>query len=96
MQIQILSDLHLEVERSSSRPGEEFYFYDIPVHAEYLALLGDIGWTLEDRLLVWLREQLKKFKTLFFLCGNHEPYRSSIEESIWRIETLSLEVKTQH
>ncbi|THH26372.1 hypothetical protein EUX98_g7813 [Antrodiella citrinella] len=92
MRVQILSDIHLEIERSDSKPGEEFYCYDIPVHAEQLALLGDIGWTLEDRLLIWLTEQLKKFKTVFFLCGNHEPYRSSIEKSHSRLEAFSLEV----
>lgn len=71
MQIQILSDLHLEIERPNSEPGREFYHYDIPVRAETLALLGDIGWTVEDRLFEWLRDQLRLFKTIFFVSGNH-------------------------
>ena len=71
MKIQILSDLHLEVERPAVVEGQEFYFYDIPVHAEHLALLGDIGWTVQDELFDWLRAQLKLFKTVFFVSGNH-------------------------
>ena len=71
MRIQILSDIHLEIERQNSKPGEEFYIYDVPVHAEYLALLGDIGWTVDDRLFVWIKQQLRNFKTIFFVSGNH-------------------------
>ncbi|KAG6899946.1 hypothetical protein C0993_005069 [Termitomyces sp. T159_Od127] len=66
LQIQILSDLHLEIERPNGTPGCEFYHYDIPVRAEHLALLGDIGWTIDDRLFEWLEAQLKLFKTVFF------------------------------
>ena len=71
MKIQILSDLHLEVERPAVVEGQEFYFYAIPVHAEHLALLGDIGWTIQDEMFEWLRSQLKLFKTVFFVSGNH-------------------------
>ncbi|KAI0047035.1 Ser/Thr protein phosphatase protein [Auriscalpium vulgare] len=77
MQVQILSDLHLEIER----PGSEFYQYDVPVRAEQLALLGDIGWTVDGRFFEWLERQLKLFKTVFLVSGNHEPYRSTIQES---------------
>lgn len=71
MQIQILSDLHLEFERQGSTLRREFYHYDIPVQAEYLALLGDIGCTIDDRLFDWLRVQLRLFKVIFFVSGNH-------------------------
>ncbi|KAI0061039.1 Ser/Thr protein phosphatase protein [Artomyces pyxidatus] len=92
MQIQIISDLHLEIERPGSEPGREFYHYNIPVRAEHLALLGDIGWTVEDRLFEWLEAQLKLFKTVFFVSGNHEPYRSSIEESYERLTAFATKV----
>ncbi|KAH0581699.1 hypothetical protein J132_00641 [Termitomyces sp. J132] len=92
MQIQILSDLHLEIERPSSTLGREFYYYDIPVRAEHLALLGDIGWTIDDRLFEWLEAQLKLFKTVFFVSGNHEPYRSSMEESSKRLNSFAIRV----
>lgn len=57
MQIQILSDLHLEIERQGvgSEPECDLvYGYDFPAKAETLALLGDIGWTIEPRLFDWL------------------------------------------
>ena len=38
---QLLSNLHLEVERGSTLP----YAFDFPVTAPNLALLGDIGLT---------------------------------------------------
>jgi predicted phosphodiesterase len=68
MHIQILSDLHLEMGRQGYGPD---YQYDIPVRAEYLALLGDIGSTLDDRLFEWLKTQLKLFKVVYFVLGNH-------------------------
>ena len=71
MYIQILSDLHLEIERHGHGPGQEFYYYDIPVRAEHLALLGDIGWTVDDRFFDWLKIQLKLFKVVYFVSGNH-------------------------
>ena len=71
MRIQILSDLHLEVGRRGYPEGRESYNYDIPVCAEYLALLGDIGRTVDDQLFEWLRIQLKQFKVLFYVMGNH-------------------------
>ena len=56
MKVQILSDLHLEVERAGAIEGEEFYSYDIPVHADHLALLGDIGCTINDELFDWVKK----------------------------------------
>ncbi|OBZ71441.1 hypothetical protein A0H81_08769 [Grifola frondosa] len=94
MRVQVLSDLHLEIERQGSAPGQEFYHYDIPVHADHLALLGDIGWTIDDRLFEWLRIQLRLFKTVYFVSGNHEPYRSSITESTSKLEAFANDVNS--
>ncbi|KIY43830.1 Ser/Thr protein phosphatase superfamily protein [Fistulina hepatica ATCC 64428] len=69
--VQILSDLHIEIERSSE---SNLYTYDFPASAPNLALLGDIGWSCDDRLFNWLKGQLKRFERVFFLIGNHEPY----------------------
>ncbi|KAJ3551208.1 hypothetical protein NM688_g4841 [Phlebia brevispora] len=96
MQIQILSDLHLEVERANAPAGKEFYHYDIPVHCDNLALLGDIGWTMQDELFGWLKIQLQRFKTVFFVGGNHEPYRSTISESQARLEAFAKEMDGDH
>ncbi|CCM00741.1 uncharacterized protein FIBRA_02781 [Fibroporia radiculosa] len=94
MRIQIVSDLHLEIERQGSPAGQEFYFYDIPVKAEHLALLGDIGWSIDDRLFDWLRKQLELFKVVYFVSGNHEPYRSSIVESVARFQNFADDINS--
>jgi UDP-2,3-diacylglucosamine pyrophosphatase LpxH len=68
--IQLLSDLHLEVERGD----QPLYTLDFPACAPNLALLGDIGWTRDERLFIWLELQLTRFERVFFISGNHEPY----------------------
>lgn len=73
-QIQIISDLHLEIER----PNAQLYIYEFPVCAPNLALLGDIGWTRDERLFQWLEVQLSRFKRVFMVAGNHEPYASDL------------------
>ncbi|KAH9928347.1 uncharacterized protein B0H18DRAFT_1118030 [Fomitopsis serialis] len=83
--IQLLSDLHLEIERGS----QPLYQYDFPASAENLALLGDIGWTRDERLFLWLEVQLLRFKHVFFVSGNHEPYISTLEESAGTIEAFA-------
>ncbi|KAI0785939.1 Ser/Thr protein phosphatase protein [Abortiporus biennis] len=93
VQLQIVSDLHLEIERSPAPRGKEFYHFDVPVCAPHLALLGDIGWTLQDDLFSWLKVQLNLFETVFFVSGNHEPYRSSIAESENRLVAFASEIE---
>ena len=76
MSIQILSDLHLEHTPSSDlqtslAASSGAYDYEVPVCAEYLALLGDTGRTCETRLFHWLDIQLTKFRIVFYLSGNN-------------------------
>lgn len=66
---QIMSDLHLETHPS--------YDYDFPQTAPYLALLGDIGHVTSEHLIQFLVRQLLRYRIVFFLLGNHEPYRTS-------------------
>ncbi|EFI28188.1 hypothetical protein CC1G_14215 [Coprinopsis cinerea okayama7 len=80
--IQILSDLHLEFER-----GEDpLYTFDFPACAPNLALLGDIGWTRDERLFVWLEFQLTRFERVFFVSGNHEPFIRTLAENETSLE----------
>ena len=64
-QIQIISDLHLEIER----PNAQLYIYEFPVCAPNLVLLGDIGWTRDERLFQWLEVQLSRFKRCLWSQG---------------------------
>ncbi|KAI0375101.1 Ser/Thr protein phosphatase protein [Pilatotrama ljubarskyi] len=95
VRIQLLSDLHLEFPpppHVASGP----YQFDFPIQAEMLALLGDIGLTEDDRLFDWLRTQLKRFKIILFLSGNHEAYNSSLEASTRRLAAFAEECETNH
>ena len=83
LRLQVLSDLHLDHPRPSSAPehagiADTPFSYDFPVRAEILALLGDIGVTSDDRLFAYLRIQLTRYKLVFFLPGNHEPYGTTV------------------
>nr|POF14026.1 uncharacterized protein CFP56_03050 [Quercus suber] len=67
--IQIMSDLHLETHPT--------YDYDFPQTAPYLALPGDIGHVATEHLIQFLIRQLLRYRVVFFLLGNHEPYHMS-------------------
>lgn len=67
--IQIMSDLHLETHPT--------YDYDFPKTAPHLALLGDIGHIATEHLIQFLVRQLLRYRVVFFLLGNHEPYHIS-------------------
>ncbi|UNI23911.1 hypothetical protein JDV02_009702 [Purpureocillium takamizusanense] len=72
IRIQVMSDLHLETPRLLPMYGA---FAAIPPRAPYLALLGDIGNARDPRLYAWLEAQLQQFDVVFYVLGNHEPYR---------------------
>jgi Calcineurin-like phosphoesterase len=74
LSIQILSDLHLEAPSA-------YDVFSITPKAPYLALLGDIGNSRDDGLFQFLKNQLEKFKVVFLVLGNHEPYHSDWAET---------------
>ena len=81
MRIQLLSDLHLEVQRSPTTPdNDDSYTFDFPADpsADALALVGDVGTTDDERMFDWIRAQLARFKIIFFVPGNHEAYGSTL------------------
>ncbi|KAK3940710.1 Metallo-dependent phosphatase-like protein [Diplogelasinospora grovesii] len=83
VQIQLLSDLHLEAPKS-------YDLFPIPAKAPYLALLGDIGNVAphKDDLLSFLTAQLSAFRIVFFVPGNHEAYHSSWPETLSILNTF--------
>lgn len=72
--IQVLSDLHLETPRS-------YDILTITPKAPYLALVGDIGNVGDtghrEDMLAFLTQQLRSFKAVFFILGNHEAYEAT-------------------
>lgn len=72
MAVQIVSDLHLEVPKV-------YDFFEIIPKAPYLALLGDIGNVAahKDDYLAFLTGQLKQFRSVLLILGNHEAYYSN-------------------
>jgi hypothetical protein len=90
--LQILSDLHLEMIKELH---ENDY---IPPRAPYLALLGDIGYGNSERLFHYLEAQLRNFRIIFFVLGNHEAYHSSwpaVKDNFQRF-SQHIALKTPH
>lgn len=88
MDIQILSDLHLESPKA-------YDFYEITPTAPHLALLGDIGCVCDPGYLTFLTTQLKQFSIVFHVLGNHEPYGSSWDSIITKLRTFQNESRLQ-
>ncbi len=72
MAVQILSDLHLEAPKA-------YDFFKIVPKAPYLALLGDLGniASHKDDCLAFLTLQLKQFRAVLLVPGNHDVYHSN-------------------
>ncbi|AYV82634.1 MAG: metallophosphatase [Hyperionvirus sp.] len=69
MEIQVISDIHLEF-------LEEFRFEDIvKVSAPYLAICGDLGVPYLEGYDKFLSECSGAFKEVFLIAGNHEYYQ---------------------
>ena len=73
IQIQIMSDLHLEAPAA-------YDVYEIPPKAPTLALLGDIGQARDPGWIGFMERQLSLFHTVLLVLGNHEPYHSDWNE----------------
>ncbi|KAK2015979.1 Ser/Thr protein phosphatase [Colletotrichum eremochloae] len=78
--IQIMSDLHLS--------HQEYKTYRIKPDAPYLALLGDIGCVKDASYIDFLERQLTAFRIVFHVLGNHEPYGSSWDDTIEKLQSF--------
>ncbi|QPH00299.1 hypothetical protein C2857_003710 [Epichloe festucae Fl1] len=87
MAIQLLSDLHLEAPKA-------YDIFDIVPKAPYLALLGDIGNVVPHKhdYLGFLKRQLKLFRAVLFVPGNHEAYHSSWPDAVQVLRAFAQEV----
>lgn len=77
VQLQVMSDLHLETPRFMPMYGE----FKITPRCPHLALLGDIGSVHDARLFAFLEVQLLQFEIVFYVLGNHEPYGPDTHEA---------------
>ncbi|KAI1290532.1 Ser/Thr protein phosphatase superfamily [Xylaria venustula] len=69
--LQVISDIHLESPKG-------YDIFEITPKAPHLALLGDIGCVFhEQEYFDFLRRHLMKFRTVFLVLGNHEPWHST-------------------
>ncbi|KAL4723862.1 hypothetical protein ACLX1H_009507 [Fusarium chlamydosporum] len=83
--VQIMSDLHLELNR-------QYATFDFPVKAPFLILGGDIGRMIDyDMFLPFLARQTARFEKVFLVLGNHEFYEMSYDEGIAKARQLEKE-----
>ena len=68
MRFQLISDIHLEHNRSIP---------DFPAEGDVLLLAGDIGHPTMDNFTEFMRKMKRKFETVIMVSGNHEYYCSS-------------------
>ncbi|EER27563.1 hypothetical protein D8B26_006353 [Coccidioides posadasii str. Silveira] len=86
MEVQILSDLHLETPAA-------YDIFTVNPKAPYLALLGDTGNVRDDGFFTFIRGQLQNFQLVFLLLGNHEPFYSSWMETKAKLERFQNEME---
>lgn len=83
MAVQIVSDLHLEAPKA-------YDVFEVVPHAPVLALVGDIG-NVESHtadLTAFLEQQLRQFKVVLFVAGNHEAYHSTWTKTLEILQGL--------
>ncbi|KZV86832.1 calcineurin-like phosphoesterase, partial [Exidia glandulosa HHB12029] len=97
--IQIMSDLHLEFHFRTPPRGsaQGYHVFSPPVCAPNLALLGDIGLVAHEGLFIFLEAQLRRFKRVFYLLGNHEFYGrgATYDETVRKFEAFAQRVLAQ-
>lgn len=75
-QIQVLSDLHLEL-------GQQYSSFTFPACAPFLLLGGDVGRLIDyDAYLKFLEAQVCRFEKVFLVLGNHEFYGRNHETGL--------------
>lgn len=96
LRIQIVSDLHIEFYGNELPPDTI-----IEPQAPILALLGDVGYAMDDQYRRFLLRQCDRFEQVFFLAGNHEFYNhqgtthSMTEQRQW-MEQVATERENLH
>ncbi|KAI1406932.1 Ser/Thr protein phosphatase superfamily [Hypoxylon sp. FL1857] len=89
VQLQIFSDLHLENPKA-------YNTFEIKTAAPYLALLGDIGCVKHrQEYYGFLIRQLSKFRIVFLVMGNHEPWHSTWNDCKEAIHEIQMDIQRE-
>ncbi|EOA83483.1 hypothetical protein ACJQWK_00341 [Exserohilum turcicum] len=90
-QFQIVSDLHLETPLTAP----QYASFRFSVQADNLLLLGDIGLVVDAGLFQFLRRILEQNRgcSIFYVLGNHEPYRTTYEHAHKLLRDFEMEAK---
>ncbi|KAK4248264.1 Metallo-dependent phosphatase-like protein [Corynascus novoguineensis] len=84
-QVQILSDLHLEV-------GQQYSTFSFPTSAPYLLLAGDIGRLIDyEAYRSFVVSQVSRYRKVFLVLGNHEFYGLNYESGLAEAQRLAKE-----
>ncbi|KAL2135261.1 hypothetical protein VTI74DRAFT_9246 [Chaetomium olivicolor] len=84
-QVQILSDLHLEV-------GQQYSTFAFPASAPFLLLGGDIGRLIDyDAYRGFLESHAARYRKVFLVLGNHEFYGLDYQSGLDTARRLSEE-----
>jgi hypothetical protein len=92
-QFQIVSDLHLETPLTAP----QYNSFCLDVQADNLLLLGDIGLVVDTGLVEFLRRTLDENRgcRIFYVLGNHEPYRTTYEHAYKLLRDFEQEAKSE-
>lgn len=85
LRLQILSDLHLESPAA-------YDVFNINPKAPFLALLGDIGYVVDEGFFAFLRKQLATFQVVSLVLGNHQACHSSWTETKSHVERFKHDI----
>ncbi|KAH6838572.1 Metallo-dependent phosphatase-like protein [Chaetomium sp. MPI-CAGE-AT-0009] len=84
-QVQLLSDLHLEI-------GQQYSAFTFPASTPFLVLAGDIGRLIDyEAYRSFFESQVSRYKNVFLVLGNHEFYGPSYHSGLDEARRLSQE-----
>lgn len=91
---QIHSDLHLETPLTTP----SYPTFPIPIHANNLFLLGDIGLVKDEALFLFLERLLETHPPLkiFYILGNHEAYQITHSAAVQKMRDFEEQMKIKY
>jgi hypothetical protein len=94
LQLQIVSDLHLET--PISKPA--YLSFRLHVTGTHLFLLGDIGLVKDTGLFTFLRHLLDSHRgtRVFYVLSNHEAYQTTLHHAVSKLRDFEKEAAEQY